>query len=80
METLGLILLIVGYIGAAIAGIWFLIVAFQEDVWWGLGCLFVPFVSLIFLFAHWEEAKRPFLAELAACVPLLLGTLMTSNG
>lgn len=47
-----MILLAVGFIISVVAGIWFLVVAFKQSVLWGLGCLFVPFVSLIFLIIH----------------------------
>lgn len=41
--------------------LWFLISAFRVSVGWGLGFLFLgPLVGLFFLFAHWDEAKKPF--------------------
>jgi hypothetical protein len=48
-----------GFLIALVGQIWFLTVAFKESVGWGLGCLFVPFVSLIFLAQHFEETWRP---------------------
>lgn len=71
-----MILLVIGFGISVVAGIWFLIVAFKQSVLWGLGCLFVPFVSLVFLIMHWQEAKRPFLWSLAALVPLVIGMLL----
>ena len=76
MEVLGSILMGVGGIVALIGGIWFLIIAFQESVLWGLGCIFVPFVSLIFLIMHWDKAGKPFLIQLAGIVPMVMGTVM----
>jgi hypothetical protein len=73
MEALGLLFLVAGYAVALIAGIWLLIIAFQEHVGWGLACLFLPIVSLIFVITHWEEAKKPFLIQLAAIVPIVIG-------
>ena len=35
-------------------------------VWWGLGYLFIPFVSLFFVASHWDVAKKPFLRCLCA--------------
>lgn len=64
MEMLGLLLWVVGGIIGLVGGIWFLVVAFKESIWWGLGCLFVPFVGLIFLILHWSEAGKPFLVSL----------------
>lgn len=45
MMYLGLAILFIGTI-------WFLIVAFSENILWGLGCLFLVPVSLIFLIMH----------------------------
>jgi len=50
---------IVGLIIAAYAGVIFLIVAFKESVLWGVLCL-LPVFPLVFLLAHWDEAKKPF--------------------
>jgi len=58
-------LLIVAMILSAVGGIWLLVVAFKESVWWGLGSLLLPFVGLIFAIMHWQVAKRPFLISLA---------------
>ena len=70
METLGIILLVAGSVLSIIGSIWFLIVTFQESVLWGLGCMLIPFVSLFFLVAHWEDAASPFWLS-------VLGTLIT---
>ncbi|MGB0372408.1 MAG: hypothetical protein ACPGN3_13830 [Opitutales bacterium] len=42
-----------------------IILAFAESVLWGLGFLFVPFVSLIFIFKYWHMTKGFFLKYLA---------------
>ena len=52
MEILGGILAILGVILAFIGNIWFLVAAFRVSIWWGLACLFLPFVSLFFLIVH----------------------------
>jgi hypothetical protein len=41
-----------------------------------LACLFIPFAALVFVVAHWEDAKRPFLTQLAACVLIILGMVL----
>ncbi len=43
--------------------IWFLIEAFSEGALWGLGCLLIPLVSLLFLVRHFDKAKVPFLLQ-----------------
>ena len=76
MEVIGMILFFVGAIVAFIGGIWFLIAAFQESVLWGLGCIFLGPVSLIFLILHWDAAGKPFLVQLAGVVPMFAGMMM----
>lgn len=76
MELLGSIFMIIGMLIAAFTSIWFLVVAFKTSVLWGLGCLFVPFVSLIFLIMHWDDAKRPFLWSLLAIIPIVAGVML----
>ena len=75
---MGTFLLVVGLIGSVVGGIWLLITAFQESVGWGLACMFLPVVSLIFVFVHWQEAKRPFLVGLAGNLILIAGAAMRS--
>ena len=57
-----------------IGGIGLLIAAFRESILWGLGCLFLSPVSLIFLILHWRDAKNPFFLQLAGLAVLFLET------
>jgi hypothetical protein len=54
-------------------GIQLLIAAFRTSVLWGLGSLFVPFVSLIFVIMHWNVAKKPFLRSLLGALVFGIG-------
>ena len=54
----------IGWLICFVATVWFLIQAFKQNILWGLGCLFLPLVGFIFLFVHWQEAKKPFLLYL----------------
>jgi hypothetical protein len=73
-------LFILGMILAVVGGIWLLVVAFQESVWWGLGSLLLPFVSLIFVIMHWQVSKKPFLISLAGGVLLGIAAAMAPHG
>ena len=64
VSVLGFLLIVLGGIGTLIA-------AFRTSVWWGLGCLLIAPVSLLFLIVHWNVAKNPFLVQLAGGVLLL---------
>jgi hypothetical protein len=80
MTTVGHILVpvlaIAGLITALIGWIWFLVAAFRESILWGLACLFLPIVSLIFLILHWNEAKRPFFVQLLAMALLIAAAVL----
>ncbi|HEV3235908.1 MAG TPA: hypothetical protein VGZ25_02900, partial [Gemmataceae bacterium] len=76
METVGLIILIIGYIIGIVGGLMLLVLAFQESALWGLGCLFVPFVSIIFIIMYWDDAKNAFFISLGGSALIVLGTLL----
>lgn len=59
-----MILFYFGFLILVIASIGFLIAAFKESIWWGLGCLLFSPVSLVFLIMHWDVAKNPFFLQL----------------
>ncbi len=80
MEVIAMLLSAIGMIVMVVGGIWFLVVAFQESILWGLGCLFLPIVSLVFLVMHWDKAGKPFLIQLAGVVPMILGMVLAGPG
>jgi hypothetical protein len=75
----GLALTVIGAIIALVGAIWFLIVAFSENVLWGLGCLCVPLVSLVFLVMHLEKAGKPFLIQVGGIVLYFLGSVVSGQ-
>jgi uncharacterized membrane protein len=64
---------IIGLLVAAVGGIWLAVVAFQESILWGLGCLLVPIVGLVFVLTHWDTAKIPFLVQVAGIILYVVG-------
>lgn len=76
VDTVAGLVLWLGYAVALVGAIMFLIVAFSESVLWGLGCLLLPFVSLVFLILHWRQAKKAFFIELIGCAICFLAVLM----
>jgi hypothetical protein len=70
---IGSLLYWVGIIISAFGGLWLLVVAFQESLLWGLGCVFIPIVSLIFVIMHWEKGGKPFLVSLAGGIIAFVG-------
>lgn len=80
MGTVGLILMGIGGIALFIFSIMLLIEAFKESVLWGLGYLFVPFVSLIFVIMHWDKAKGPFIKLVVSAVVFFIGSAVAGAG
>lgn len=78
METIGLLIMAVGGITLFVGGIWMLIEQFKTSIIWGLGCIFIPFVSLIWLIMHWEQGAMPFFVSLGGAVVLFAGAFLTS--
>jgi FtsH-binding integral membrane protein len=76
MEILGMVLMGIGAVIALVYGIILLVKAFQTSVWWGLGYIFVPLVSLIFVIVHWQVAKKPFLMSLISIPFFILGSVL----
>jgi hypothetical protein len=58
----------------------FLVAAFRVSLKWGLLVLLVPFAGLVFVFAHWTEAKRGFLISLAGGVLCPIAGFMLVSG
>jgi hypothetical protein len=84
METIGMVEIIgmglmgIGGLVAFAASIMILIQAFKESVLWGLGYIFIPFVSLIFVVMHWDQTMKPFLVSLAGGALLGVGVVISS--
>lgn len=80
MTMLGMLLLFAAGLVAFVGGVMFLIAAFRVSAMWGLLVLFVPFAGLVFLVKYWEEAKRPFLINLAGSAIAAVAFFMVVGG
>lgn len=69
LSMLGLVIALVGVV-------WLLVITFKTSVLWGLGSLFIPIVSLVFVAMHWDETKRPFLIQVVGVVLMVAGAMM----
>ncbi len=80
MSSIGTILYGVGILAALVGGIWLLVVAFQESIGWGVGCLLCGPVAIVFAIQHWEKAKVPFLIEIGGAVLAGIGGSIAHSG
>ena len=42
--------------------------AFSSNLWWGLGCVLLPFITPVFVFLKWRDARKGFLILLTGAV------------
>jgi len=76
-NLLNTILVISGLIVFLIGSLGFLIATFRAGILWGLSCMFLPFVSFIFLFVHWKTAAKPFLLSMLGIAIMFLSTMFS---
>jgi len=75
-NSLNTILLISGLIVFVFGSVGFTIATFRVGVLWGLSCIFLPFISFVFLFVHWKTAAKPFLVSVVGVSILFLSTML----
>ncbi len=80
MGTLGMILSVVGGIGALIFAIQILILAFKTSLGWGLASLLLPFAIFVYIAKNWPACKTPFLRWLVCAVVAALGSALSMYG
>ncbi len=73
---MGTLLLGLGGIMLFIGWIWLVIEAFKVNILWGIGCILLPIIDLIFAIIHWEVAKKPFGIYLTGFILVVLGTVL----
>jgi hypothetical protein len=74
---MGALIILLGIVIFVIGGLFFLVAAFRESIWWGLACLFIPIVSLFFLIVHWRVAQKPFFIQLLGFAVLVIGAIIS---
>jgi Leucine Rich repeat len=79
MELLGISLLAVGLVLAAVGAVWLLVLAFRESYGWGFGLLVFPPLGLVYLFRSPRRTVVPIvlmiLASLFLAAPFALNAL-----
>jgi hypothetical protein len=80
VPVLAIIPMGLGYAMMAAGGIWFLVVAFQDEVMHGVLCLFCGFYQLYYLISNFENEKWPFALQMAGLVLVIGGSLAAGIG
>jgi DNA-directed RNA polymerase subunit RPC12/RpoP len=69
-----------GWLLSMVGGVWFLIIAFQDDVTAGILCLLVPFYSVYYLITNFDSVKMPFFAQMLGLVMIMSSTCVAGRG
>lgn len=80
MEMIGGILQMLGGLLGLVGHIWIVVLGFQKSPWWGIGCLIVPCVNIVFAIQNWAEAKTPFLIYVGGIVVQIIGIVLLGAG
>ena len=72
----GVLLILAGFGLASAGGLWFLVVAFQEDTTEGLLCLFVPFYTLYYTATRFDTVWPTLALQVIGLGMELLGILV----
>jgi len=74
--AIGSAVCLLGLLVALAGAIWFYVVAFKTNIWWGIGCLLLSPVSLVFLIMNWKAAWRPWLISVAGAGLVFFGVML----
>ncbi len=77
MAPIGYMLLVLGSIVWLYGQVRFLVVAYNRNLWWFFGCLFVPLVDWVFLFLNLKATVKPFGLSLLGLMVAALGWWMS---
>jgi hypothetical protein len=76
MTVVGYILFLAGILISLVGEVRFLVVAYKHNVWWFLGCLFIPIVTLIFFLLNFKATAKPFGLQILGLIIAGIGGLM----
>jgi hypothetical protein len=65
-----------GYLLCFFGGLWIVVLAWQKGIVWGLGCLLLPVLQLIYVALNWKQAKSAFFLMLAGFAALLFSVVI----
>lgn len=77
MEAFSLGIWLLGIVSALVGGVWLIVVAFRQELAWGLVILFIPIVGMVlFSINNWQRASRPFYVWAVGIMGLNLGEFL----
>jgi hypothetical protein len=80
MSALGYILWVAGILLGLAGSVMFLGVAYQRNLWWFFGCLFVPLVTLLFFCLNLKATLKPVGLQVLGLLLAVLGGYLAGGG
>ena len=71
--------MVLGWLVASCAGLWFTILTFQDSLEAGLLCLFVPFYGLFYLITNFDYVKKSFYLSVVSMLMMFMSFLMMAK-
>ncbi len=72
--------MILGFVMLVVGCIWFMVVAFGQGFWWGIGTLLIQPVWVVFLVKFWDKARSSFITECVGGALLVIGVFAAGMG
>ena len=74
------LLVIIGVVMVLFGGFWLIVVTFRESFLWGISSLLLPIVGWVFVVLHWDDAKEPFLWQVAGIALVVIAAMIGARG
>ncbi len=74
-HTAAWILLVAGWLLTFLGSLWIIVLAWQRSVLWGVICVLVPIVQIVYVAMHVKESKQAFFLQIAGLILVVLASL-----
>ncbi len=71
--------LVLAWLVASSAGLWFTILTFQDSLETGLLCMFIPFYGLFYLITNFDYVKKSFYLSLVSMLMMFMSVLVMAK-
>jgi hypothetical protein len=64
------------YLLCFLGGLWIVVLAWQEGILWGIGCLLFPLLQLVYVALNWKKTKSAFFLLLAGLAAFFVSSAL----
>ena len=73
MTQLEILAVVIGILSYLTGAVWVTVLAFRKSVWWGLGCLFFPPLTLVFVIIYFPDLRIALGCKICGVLLILCG-------